>query len=131
VIVNNVTYAGGVFTDGKYVGDPSNGSAFRYAQPGDTIQLFATGLTTWPAGVLVNQQAVSGVTVTIQGVATLPADFAGLVGPGEFQVNFTVPQEFANLRAGPYNVWISVNGVSSPRMINFTPPEYVTIPIQP
>ena len=130
VIVNGINYAGGVFTDGKYIGAPSIGSAFRNAVPGDQIQLFATGLAVTPAGVLVTQQGVSGVTVTI-GSVTFPADFAALVAVGEFQINFTVPQQFATMPAASYPIAISVNGISSPSTINSTPPGPVVIPIQP
>ena len=130
VAVNGVNYAGGVFTDGKYIGDPTVSSAFRNATPGDQIQLFATGLTISPAGVLVTEQGVSGVSVTI-GTVTFPADFAGLVAVGEFQVNFTVPQQFASMPAASYPITIAVNGVSSPATINSVPPGQVVIPIQP
>ncbi|HYW44468.1 MAG TPA: IPT/TIG domain-containing protein [Bryobacteraceae bacterium] len=129
VIENGVNYAGGVFLDGKRVGDPSIGPAFRNAKPGDVIALFATGLAPSPAGVLVTQQAVSGVTVTI-GTVTVPADFAGLVGVGEFQINFTVPQQFANRAEGTYPISIQVSGVSSPVTINSNPPGEMVLPIQ-
>jgi uncharacterized protein (TIGR03437 family) len=130
VIENGVNYAGGVFLDGKRVGDPSIGPGFRNAKPGDAIQLFATGLTSSPAGLLVGSQAVSGVTVTI-GTVTVPADFAGLVAVGEFQINFTVPQRFATLPAANYPLTIAVNGVSSPAMIGTNPEAAVVVPIQP
>ncbi len=130
VIVNGTNYAGGVFTDNKYIGDPSAGSVFRNAKPGDVIQLFATGLTVTPSGVLITPQGVGGVTVTI-GSLTFPADFAGLVAVGEFQINFTVPQQFATMAAASYPITIAVNGVSSPATINSTPPGPVVIPIQP
>jgi uncharacterized protein (TIGR03437 family) len=130
IVVNKVNYPAGVFPDGKYVGDPSVSGAFRNAKPGDVIQLFATGLAPEPAGVLPTQSGVSGVTVTIGGV-TVPADFAGLVAVGEFQINFTVPQQFATRPAGNYPISISVNGVSSPATINSSPPGPLVIPIQP
>jgi uncharacterized protein (TIGR03437 family) len=95
-----------VFLDGKYVG------LDRSAKPGDVIQLFATGLVPTPSGVLPVPQGVSGVTVTI-GTVTVPADFAGLVAVGEFQINFTVPQH----AAGTFPLTITVNGVSSPPTI--------------
>jgi len=132
IIVNGVNYAGGVFLDGKYVGDPAIGASFRAAKPGDKIQLYATGLVPSPAGVVVTFpfQAISGVTVTL-GKATFPADGAALVGPGEFQINFTVPPEFANLPAGNYPITIAVNGVSSPGTINSNPPGPIVVPVQP
>jgi uncharacterized protein (TIGR03437 family) len=129
VIENGINYAGGVFLDGKRVGDPSIGPAFRNAKPGDVIQLFATGLVPSPAGVLVNLQTVSGVTVNI-GTVTVPADFAGLVAVGEFQINFTVPQQFASLPAGNYPLTISLNGVSSPASIDSNPQGAVVLPVQ-
>ena len=129
VIENGINYAGSVFLDGKRVGDPLIGPAFRNARPGDVIQLFATGLVSSPAGVLVSLQTVSGVTVNI-GTVTVPADFAGLVAVGEFQINFTVPQQFASLPAGNYPLTISLNGVSSPASIDSNPQGAVVLPVQ-
>jgi uncharacterized protein (TIGR03437 family) len=129
VIVNGVNYPAGVFLDGEFVGDPTVNSAFRNAKPGDVIQLYATGLVPTSSGVLPVQQGVNGVTVTI-GNVTVPADFAGLVAVGEFQINFTVSQQFANLAAGSYPITISVNGVSSPATINSNPPGPLVVPIQ-
>jgi uncharacterized protein (TIGR03437 family) len=125
VIVNGLNYPAAVFLDGKYVGDPANGAAFRKAKPGDKIQLYATGLVPTPAGVLPTSLGVSGVTLTI-GNATVSADFAGLVAVGEFQINFTVPQ----IADGTYPISISVNGASSPLTINSNPPGQLLIPIQ-
>jgi uncharacterized protein (TIGR03437 family) len=125
VSVNGTNYPAGVFLDGKLVGDPAVNAVFRMAKPGDVIQLFATGLTTTPAGVLPLPQSVSGVTVTI-GQTAVPASFAGLVGAGEFQINVTVPQ----LANGVYPLSIAVNGVSSPAVINTNPPGPLVIPIQ-
>ncbi len=93
VILGGTNYAAAVFLDGKIAADPSNGPAFRNAVPGDTVQLFATGLVPSPAGTLVSTTLLSGVTVTI-GTVTIPAIAAALVAVGEFQINFTVPQEF-------------------------------------
>ncbi len=116
VIVNGTNYPAGVFLDGKLVGDPSVNTAFRNAKPGDIVQLFATGLSSTPAGVQPMTQTVSGVTVTI-GSTTVPASFAGLVAVGEFQINFTVPQ----IADGVYPISITVNGVASPQQINTSP----------
>jgi uncharacterized protein (TIGR03437 family) len=129
VTLRITVYPAGVFPDGAYVGDPKIGPSFRNAKPGDAIQLFATGLVPTPAGVLPASQNVSGVTLTIGSVA-VPADFAGLVAVGEFQINFTVPQQFANMPAGNYPLSIQVNGVSSPVTINSIPPGQLVIPIQ-
>jgi uncharacterized protein (TIGR03437 family) len=55
---------------------------------------------------------------------------AGLVAVGEFQINFTVPQGFANRPEGVFPISIAVNGVSSPQSINSNPPAQLVIPIQ-
>jgi uncharacterized protein (TIGR03437 family) len=128
VIVNGVNYPAGVFLDGKYVGDPGAGAAFRSARPGDAVELYATGLVPSPAGIVPTTQGVDGVTVTI-GNITIPADFAGLVSAGEFQINFTVPQQFANLPTGMYPISIQVNGISSPVTINSNPPGQMVLPV--
>ncbi|HUA58864.1 MAG TPA: IPT/TIG domain-containing protein [Verrucomicrobiae bacterium] len=129
VIVNGTNYPAAVFPDGMFVGDPSVSSSFRNARPGDTISLFATGLAASPAGTTVGVTPLTGVTITIGGI-TINADFAGLVAVGEFQINFTVPQQFAIMPAGNYPITISVNGVSSPTMINSNPPAPIVLSIQ-
>jgi uncharacterized protein (TIGR03437 family) len=113
VTVNGTNYAAGVFPDYEYVGDPANGPGYRKAVPGDAIQLYATGLAPSPAGTEISTTFLSGVTVTI-GTVTFPVSSAALVAVGEFQINFTVPQDFASLPAGVFPISISINGVSSP-----------------
>jgi uncharacterized protein (TIGR03437 family) len=129
IIQNGTNYAAGVFLDGRIVGNSSVGTAFRNAKPGDTVALYATGLMPTPAGVVAASQGVGGVTVTI-GSIVVPADFAGLVAVGEFQINFTVPQQFASMAAGSYPITIQVNGVSSPATINSNPAGQIVLPIQ-
>ncbi len=129
IAVGGKNYAAGVFLDGKFTGDPAINAAFRKARPGETIQLYATGLVPSPAGVVVSFQQVTGVTVKI-GDITVPADAAGLVAVGQFQINFKVPAQFAGLPEGDYPISIQVNGVSSPATINTDPPGPVVIPIQ-
>jgi uncharacterized protein (TIGR03437 family) len=129
IALGGTNYAAAVFLDGKIAADPSNGPAFRNAVPGDTVQLYATGLAPSPAGTLISTTAVSGVTVTIGSVA-IPASAAALVAVGEFQINFTVPQSFAAMPAGLYPITISINGVTSPASINSSPVGPVVIPIQ-
>ncbi|MGB7761281.1 MAG: IPT/TIG domain-containing protein [Bryobacteraceae bacterium] len=131
IIANGNNYAACVFwSDGMYAGDPSIGPSFRNAKPGDIVQMYATGLVAAPAGVLPSTLTVSGVTVTI-GSVTVPASYAGLVAVGEFQINFTVPQQFAGMAAGNYPISIEVDGVSSPANIGTDPPAPVVLPIQP
>jgi len=129
IIVNGTNYAAAVFPDGKFAGDPSIGAVFRTARPGDAVQLFGTGLAAAAAGVQVGVQPVTGVTVTL-GNVTVPASAAALVAVGEFQINFTVPQQFANLPEGNYPLTVAINGASSPATINSNPPGPLVIPIQ-
>ncbi len=128
IFIGGKNYAAAVFLDGKIAADPSNGTAFRNAVPGDVVQLFATGLAASPAGTTVSTTILNGVTVTI-GTVTIPASAAALVAVGEFQINFTVPQQFASLPPGDYPMTIAVNGVASPAVINSSPAA-VVIPIQ-
>jgi uncharacterized protein (TIGR03437 family) len=130
IALNGTNYAAAVFPDGKTAADPSNGPAFRNARPGDAVSLFATGLAPAPSGTTVTVTPLSGVTVTI-GSVTVNADFAALVAVGEFQINFTVPQQFANMPAANYPITVSVNGVSSPSTIDTAPPGPVVLPVHP
>ena len=128
VIVNGVNYAAAVFLDGKIAGDPSIGPGFRNAVPGDVVQLFATGLAASPAGTTVTTTPLNGVSVTV-GTVTILASFAGLVAPGEYQVNFTLPQSFSSMPEGVYPISIAIDGTSSPPTVNSSPPGPVVIPI--
>jgi uncharacterized protein (TIGR03437 family) len=132
IIVNGKNYPAGVFLDGSLTGDPANGPAFRKAKPGDVIQLFATGLFRTQSGVVLPRQTYTDVTVTI-GNITVAADAAVLISPGEFQINFTVPQQFASLPESDYPISIQYKGVigtSSPVTINSDPPGPLILPIQ-
>jgi len=105
-------YPSARFNDNPYeiVGDPAIfGSGVEKAKPGDSIQLYANALAASDAGVVSPANSFSDpVTVTV-GSATVNADFAGLVSPGLFQVNFTVPQ----LAPGNYPITISTDGSTS------------------
>jgi uncharacterized protein (TIGR03437 family) len=105
------TYPAAVFLNSQIVGDPVlSGTIVSKAHAGDTVLLFATGLATSAAGIIVQAPVVvpGQVTVTIGGQ---PANvgFAGLVASGEFQLNVVVP----NLPPGEYPVVVTVNGQTS------------------
>jgi uncharacterized protein (TIGR03437 family) len=105
------TYPAAVYLNSLIVGDPvSGGSAVAKAHAGDRILLFGTGLTPSAAGSIIGAPVVvpSTVTVTV-GSADAVVEFAGLVAPGEFQINMIVP----NLSAGEYPVVVKVAGQSS------------------
>lgn len=121
---NAFYYPSAVFaSDGRYVGSSSLGTAYRGAVAGETVELYATGLETGPAGIIPTAHSIDGVSVRV-GTMTVPASYAGQTPyVGEFQINFVVP----NLPAGTYPISIQLGGVSSPTSINGQP---LVIPVQ-
>ncbi len=104
-----------VFSDGTVVGDPIIFPGARKARAGDTIALFANSLAMSPAGVVSVSGTTHAVTITI-GQTTFPADFSGLVAPGEFQINFTVPMLSSS---GNLPITIQIDGQSSQANVLF------------
>ena len=88
----------------------------RPAVPGEMLQVYATGLgpTTpaLPAGQLVATPApitsLSALHVTVGGVAAT-VQYAGLVSPGEYQINLTVP----SLQNGDQLIVATIGGFAS------------------
>ena len=103
------SYAAALFVDYTIMGDPAVVPGTRKAMPGDIIQLYASGLAPSQSGSAVTSPVpITGVGVTI-GTTGAEVSFAGLVAPGQFQVNFTVPQ----LPAGEYSIKVSTSGKTS------------------
>jgi len=102
-------YAAALFVDYAIMGDPAVVPGSRKAKVGDIIQLYAAGLgpSAW-GGPLASPVPITGIGVTI-GTTDAPVQFAGLVAPGQYQVNFTVPQ----LPAGEYSITVSTSGKTS------------------
>jgi uncharacterized protein (TIGR03437 family) len=93
-------YAAAVNLDGS-VAAPANsipGFPTRPARPGEVLQLYVTGLGTG---------TTPSAAVTVGG-ADAPVSFTGLVAPGLYQINFTVPQ----VTAGDQPLAIRVAGVA-------------------
>jgi uncharacterized protein (TIGR03437 family) len=89
--------------DGTLLGD-------RVAAPGETIVIYATGLTASPAGTIIPQPVdVSGVEVTIGGQSASVASVK-LVSPGLFHINVVVPK----VEDGNQPLALRVNGAVSP-----------------
>uniref|UniRef100_Q022E8 Uncharacterized protein n=1 Tax=Solibacter usitatus (strain Ellin6076) TaxID=234267 RepID=Q022E8_SOLUE len=108
-------YAAALFADYTIMGDPAVVPGTRKAKPGDIIQLYASGLAVSQSGSAITSPVpVAGVGVTI-GTAAADVSFAGLVAPGQFQVNFTVPQ----LPDGEYSIKVSASGKTSPSNVLF------------
>lgn len=92
------------------VGDPALYPQLAKAKAGDIIQLYGTGLGASSAGNLVNSPVVFSNPVTVSiGSASVTASYAGLVGVGLFQINFTVPA----LADGDYPIAIQTSGKTS------------------
>jgi N-acyl-D-amino-acid deacylase len=92
------------------IGDPTLSSRLVACKPGDTILVYASALTSSPAGTAAPaQNPLSGVTATIGGRAA-PVSFAGLISPGLYQMNVLVPA----LADGDAEVIITYAGTKSP-----------------
>lgn len=101
---NDTTFAIAVNTDGSLV-TPSSP-----ARPGDIISVYATGLDPSAPGVLIpTPHSVENVGARLGG-QTAYVQYAGLVGPGLFQINVTIPQ----LAAGNHAFYIDSNYIPSP-----------------
>jgi uncharacterized protein (TIGR03437 family) len=113
--VNSKNYAAALFLDYSLMGDPAIVSGTRKAKPGDLVQLYAAGLGPAPAGsVPTSPIEIDGVTATI-GTTAAQVSYAGLVAPGQFQINIVVPQ----LPDGEYTITVSRSGKTSPANVFF------------
>jgi len=117
---------GGSQAGGTYdlLGPSSAGAGFRAARKGEPVALYAVGLgptsPAVPAGAVFASAApvVTKPTVTVGGVP-VTVDFAGIVGAGLYQINFTVPQ---NAASGEQPVVVTTAGLTTQKDI--------TIPIE-
>lgn len=108
-------YAAALFQDYSLMGDPAVVPGTHKAMSGDIIQLYAAGLGPAPSGsTLTAPVPITGVEVTV-GNASAVVLGAALVAPGQFQVNFTVPQ----LADGEYPITVSSAGKTSPANVFF------------
>jgi uncharacterized protein (TIGR03437 family) len=109
-------YVAAVRSDGQYIG-PANlyPGATVPAQAGNIILLYGTGFgptnPTTNFGQTFNgaPPTVNTVTCTI-GSANTTVQFAGLVAPGEYQINIVVP---SGLPPGDNLVLLTVGGVTT------------------
>jgi uncharacterized protein (TIGR03437 family) len=113
-------YAAAVRADGAYVAPAGTLSGVNTvsANPGDTILLYGTGFgPTTPAtdpASLVTSPVPTANAVKIQiHTQQVPVAFAGLVSPGLYQFNITVPE----LPDGEYPVTAEVAGVRTSKMV--------------
>jgi uncharacterized protein (TIGR03437 family) len=112
--VNSKSYAAALFQDYSVMGDPAIVPGTHKAKPGDIIQLYAAGLGPSPSGAVTSPIPITGAGVTI-GNAAAQVLAAALVAPGQFQVNFVVPQ----LPDGEYAITVLSAGKTSPSNVVF------------
>lgn len=108
-------YVAAVHTNGTYIGPTTlyPGSTTP-AKPGETVVLYANGFgqTNVPvaSGSVVQSGSLSPLPVIRIGGVTATVSFAGLVYPGEFQFNVTIPASLSN---GDQPVTATHGGVST------------------
>jgi uncharacterized protein (TIGR03437 family) len=121
--IDNGAYVAALHADYTLVGSANllPGVTTQPAQPGETILLYGTGFgptnPALPTAQLVTTPAVlaNSVQVTIGG-ATAAVVYAGLVEPGLYQLNVTVP----SLPNGDAAVVATIGGVSSQTGVSIT-----------
>jgi len=110
---------GGSQGGGTYdlLGPTSAGAGFRPAKAGDPVVLYGIGFgptnPSVPPGQLYSgagAQLITSPQITVGGVP-LQLNFAGIVGAGLYQFNFSLP---ANLASGDQPLQATVNGVQTP-----------------
>jgi len=110
----------GLFVQGNYalavrVSDGAILSGAGAVKPGDVLELFGTGFgpvsPAVPAGLIFSgaYRSANPITVTVGGVAA-NVSWGGLISPGLFQLNVTVP---ATLASGDHPIIASSGGVNS------------------
>jgi uncharacterized protein (TIGR03437 family) len=108
-------YVAAIHTNGAYIGPATLYPGFTTpAKPGETIAIYADGFGATNSPVQGGSVTQSGVltptpVVTIGRVAAM-VQFAGLVGPGEFQFNVVVPTGLGN---GDQAITATYNGAST------------------
>ncbi len=113
--VNSKKYAAALFQDYSLMGDPAIVPGTHKAKPGDIIQLYASGLGPAPSGTALTAPIpITGVSVSV-GSQNAQVLAAALVAPGQYQVNFTVPQ----MADGAYAITVSAGGKTSPADVLF------------
>jgi uncharacterized protein (TIGR03437 family) len=109
-------YVAAVRVDGQFIGPTTLYPGLTApAHAGDILQLYATGFGPTNPATTIGQTfggappAANTVTATIGGVPAT-VQFAGLVGPGEYQFNIVAP---AGLPSGDNLIVLRVGGVST------------------
>jgi uncharacterized protein (TIGR03437 family) len=94
---SNGAYAAAVHQDGTLVGNPSVIPGARLARAGNIISLYGTGfgptMPPRPTGELLNPAALATPYILRINGDRVSSSFGGIVGPGLYQFNFTMPNQ--------------------------------------
>src|ERR1035441_3613689 len=116
-VFNGVPYVAATHSDGSLLGPTTlyPGSTTP-AKPGEAIVLYANGFGPTSVAVVSGSMeqggSLSPLPVIKIGGVTAEVQFAGLVGPGEYQFNVVVPSSLAD---GDQPVTATYNGLSTQR----------------
>jgi uncharacterized protein (TIGR03437 family) len=109
------THIAALHANFAYLGPASMGAAFTPAKPGEIILLFGDGfglpVTQLTAGSEFQSGALPSLPQVTIGGATANVAFAGLISPGLYQINVTVP---LTASSGDNQVIATYGGASSP-----------------
>jgi len=114
-VFNGGPYVAAVHADGTLIGPTSlYPGATTPGKPGETLMLYANGFGATNVPVTSGSPTQSGTlspapVIKIGGIAA-PVSFAGLVGPGEFQFNVSVPVSIAD---GDQPIVATYNGLTT------------------
>ncbi|MGA2602545.1 MAG: IPT/TIG domain-containing protein, partial [Bryobacteraceae bacterium] len=108
-------YVAATHANGTYIGPATlYPGATTPAKPNEIVVLYANGFgpTNAPvqSGSVVQSGTLSPLPVVKIGGVTAAVQFAGLIGPGEFQFNVTIPASLAN---GDQSITAAYGGVST------------------
>ncbi len=107
----SLLFPAAVHLDGVVVGDPALAPGTRRASGGMRLLLYGTGFEPSVAGVVVRTAVPSSRPVRVLvGDKEAVVEYAGLVGPGLFQINVKLP----DLLPGTHALTLDVAGVRSP-----------------
>jgi uncharacterized protein (TIGR03437 family) len=109
-VLGGHTFAIATNLAGTMLGDPTLSPELAACAPGDTIVIYATGLTASPAGTATPSQPPLPFVQAAVGGFPAKVSFAGLVSPGLFQINAIVPA----VPSGYRELLITSDGVNSP-----------------
>jgi uncharacterized protein (TIGR03437 family) len=114
-VFNGGPYAAAEHPNGSLLGPATlYPGASTPAKPGETVVLYANGFgpTNAPvqSGSIAQSGTLSPLPVIKIGGVTASVQFAGLVGPGEFQFNVVIP---ASLTNGDQSITATYGGVST------------------